>query len=145
MPIAPRVLLACVMCMGAGACANASPAAPSQVLIATPLSPINGAVVDNGCFDFSNQSVQDYDWTDVPNATAYNLYVIGPTAAIPTVNLSTITGSEYRDSDTGWTGSVVGWRWRVRALVGGVWRDWSSDGIFNFEPPNTDCPPMKAS
>lgn len=120
-------------------CGGGAPTAPPPVLIPTVLSPINSAVVDNGCFDFSNPSVQDYDWSDVPNATAYHLYVIGPSAAVPTVDVSTITASQYRDADTAWVGNTTGWRWRVRAMVGGSWRAWSTEGVFNFEPPNADC------
>ena len=141
MSVSPRLLVAvCVLGLGSTACGKDAPTTPAPVLVPTLLSPINNALVDNGCTDFSDPSIQDYDWTDVPNATAYHLYVFGPTALTPAVDISTITVSEYRDSDTSWVGNTVGWRWRVRAMVGGVWRDWSNDGVFNFELPDTDCP-----
>lgn len=115
------------------------------LLLAQPvhLSPPLGAVLDNGCSTpppYDN-IVRNFEWSSVPAATAYNLYVIGPTASVPTINVvqpgtqhHSVTTSAYVAPP-----NAIGWRWKVRAMVGGVWGPYSAERTFNVEMVNTDC------
>jgi hypothetical protein len=102
------------------------------------LKPAAGATLENGARDGSKVLAREFDWSDVPGATQYHLYVIGPKSALPSVNIQTLTTSSYRfeakmhvvDENR------LGWRWRVRALVNGTWSDWSEERTFNVAPLN---------
>lgn len=104
------------------------------------MSPINDAIMDNSCGFQLDLITWAFDWSDCPGATAYNLYVIYPGALNPIID-ATVTASEYIFSITGTLSenARVGWTWKVRALINGVWGGWSQEGIFNVEPLNTDC------
>ncbi len=119
-------------------CGGSSPAAPTLV-IPTLVTPVIGALLPNGCFDFSRQRVWDFDWSDVPGATAYHLYVIGPTATNPVIDIEQLSASSYRSTSTGWNNTLDGWQWRVRARVGGTFRDWSETRTFSVDAPNRGC------
>jgi len=108
------------------------------------VSPLPGAVLDNGCkITPSAGSIEwDFGWAAVPGATAYHLYVTGPpNATIPLINNSGIATSNFHYSSPGSyvdDTNLLGWTWRVRALVGNAWTAWSDERSFNVEPP-TDC------
>ena len=104
------------------------------------MTPVTGALLPNGCFNFSRERVWNFDWSDVAGATAYHLYVIGPTATNPLVDIEQLSGSSYRLSSTGWANTPLdGWQWRVRARVGGTFREWSETRTFSVEFPNQGC------
>jgi tetratricopeptide (TPR) repeat protein len=115
----------------------------------TLLKPAAGAILDNGAIDFSKMMVWEFDWSDVPGATQYHLYVIGPEQpgprqTNPGINNSTLTSSYYRHEvkamiygDRG----RLGLRWRVRALVKGTWTDWSETRTFDVAPLDDSKPP----
>ena len=118
------------------------PARTLQIMPPKLLSPANGEVVDNGCRDRSNGITWDFDWSDVPGATAYHIRV-WRNPALPVVNQTNVASSEYHhDSPQSFiiNTNLTGWRWRVRARVGGVWGPWSRTGLFRAERLNTDCP-----
>jgi hypothetical protein len=104
------------------------------------LAPPEGAVLDNGCTDFSNPKTWDFAWTGVAGATAYNLYVIGANAQNPVIN-STVDGTTYRFVNNGYVANQnrLGWRAKVRAYVDGVWGAYGPERSFDVEPVNTDC------
>src|SRR5262249_45995631 len=108
------------------------------VLTAGPtlLTPASGAALDNGSLDGSTARVWTFNWSEAPGATQYHLYVIGRTATIPFINNSTLTSSSYRFAAKGYVGDPnrLGWRWKVRALVNGVWSDWSEERTFDVAP-----------
>lgn len=106
------------------------------------LTPVNGAVMDNGCSDKSNGITWDFDWSDVPGASAYHIRV-WKNPALPVVNKMDVATSNYQDDSPQSyiiNSNRLGWRWRVRARRGGVWGPWSRIGVFIVEPLNTDCP-----
>lgn len=117
---------------------GASPAAPAPA-VPTPLAPAANAILLNGCFDFSRERLWDFDWTDVRRASAYQLHVASATAQKPMIDRDDITASSFRHNSTGWTGTLSGWQWRVRAKVNGVFGDWSPTMTFGVEPPNVGC------
>ena len=106
------------------------------------VSPAVGAVLDNGCsFDRSNEIQWDFDWDDVPGATAYHLIVQGAGAIYAAIDEPNIPESKYRWHRPGYIidANSRGWRWKVRAVDGSD-TAWSTERIFHVEPNNTDCP-----
>lgn len=106
------------------------------------VSPANGTVMDNGCQDKSNGVTWDFDWKDVPGATAYHIRV-WKNPALPVVNNMNVATSDYHyDSPQTYiiNTNLTGWRWMVRAKVGRAWGPWSRVGFFRVERLNTDCP-----
>ncbi|MDT4967551.1 MAG: hypothetical protein QOJ64_2288 [Acidobacteriota bacterium] len=116
---------------------------PRLLQIPSPklLSPANGAVMDNGCSDKSNGITWDFDWSDVPGATAYHIRV-WRNPALPVINRMNVATSDYHyDSPQTYVinSNLAGWRWRVRAKVGATWGPWSRTGFISVERLNTDC------
>jgi hypothetical protein len=119
------------------------PPSSSTLCVPVPLSPLNGAVLDNGRDDAKDAIVWDFDWSDCARATEYFLYVTGPSAAFPLINRGGITQSSYRHFSCGSRVAEQNrsvWSWRVRAKTDGVWGDWSPFRTFSVEPVNTDPP-----
>lgn len=114
-----------------------APAAPLLI------SPANGAVMDNGCSPKPNGITWDFDWSDVPGATAYHLRV-WKNPALPIINNMSVPSSSFHyaspPADYIINTNLTGWRWMVRAKVRGVWGPWSSVRTFRVERLNTDCP-----
>lgn len=112
------------------------------------ISPEQDAILDNGSTDFSDPMIWDFDWSDCAYATAYNLYVKGATASIPLVNVTIGVSQYHREVYSYITyGLRFNWTWKVRALIGGVWGEWSEVRTFDVEMPNTDTnlPPYEPS
>jgi hypothetical protein len=109
----------------------------------TLVSPANGALMDNGCQPPKQNNVTwDFDWSDVPGATAYHIRV-WRNPALPFINDMNVTSSAYHfDKPQGYVSNnnLLGWRWRVRAKVHGAWGPWSIARSFRVEKLNTDCP-----
>jgi len=110
----------------------------------TLVSPAAGAELDNGCQPSPSAGTVEWDfsWAAIPGASAYHLYVLGPDATIPLIDMSSISTTSFHFSDQG--GYIIednryGWIWMVRGLVNGTWTAWSETRSFNVEPP-TDCP-----
>lgn len=110
-----------------------------QICVPTLLAPEAGAKLDNGCSSVDNGVLWEFDWSDCPNADAYEIYVRQP--SLTPLDVSTLTASSYTVLED----RVVpeeyrhGWYWKVRAKVNGTWGAWSPDRAFEVEPVNTDC------
>jgi hypothetical protein len=135
-----RTRIAAVLLLAAAAVACDRPPTAPTSLVPVLLSPAIGAVLPNGCFDFSREYNWDFDWQGVPGATVYHLYVIGPEVSVPLIEIENRVPSTYRHTSIGWIGRTFGWRWRVRARVDGTFRDWSAWSSFSVEPPDIGCP-----
>ena len=113
-------------------------------------SPANGAVLDNGCENLSNLLIWDFAWsgTACAGATQYNIYVYHPQALEPAID-AVVPTTSYHKEDYLYAPEIyrLGWRWRVRAMISGLWTDWSLERAFDVEPVNTDCnsPPIVSS
>jgi hypothetical protein len=121
--------------------AVAEPARRLQIPAPKLISPVNGAVMDNGCQDKSNGVTWDFDWSDVPGASAYQLKV-WKNPALPVINNMNVATSDYHyDSPQSYiiNSNLTGWRWQVRAKAGGAWGPWSKIGFFSVERLNADC------
>jgi hypothetical protein len=115
---------------------------PSQTTIPTLILPRNNDVLDNGCENRKDGVVWEFKWSEVERAQRYHLYVSGKTAKYPVIDESAILETSYKDERQQ---SYIaeqhryGWRWKVRAMVDGVWGEWSVERTFDVEPLNTDC------
>ena len=111
------------------------------------LKPAAGATLENGAIGGKKVRVWEFGWSEVPGATRYHIYAIGRNAVLPSINNPTVTSSSYRDEEKGYIGDKnrLGWRWKVRALVKGVWTDWSEERTFDVAPlePSKPTPPKK--
>ena len=89
------------------------------------------------------ETAWNFSWSGCPGATQYHLYVIGPNALNPIVDIDTLKTPSYLDRSTHYgITSLSGWTWRVRAYLAGRWGDWSETRTFNVNPV---APPAKAS
>lgn len=109
------------------------------------LQPQPNAMLDNGCVDRSDPTEWDFDWSDIPGAAEYQLFVMGRVAKYPVIDRLDLHGSEYRHvSPHSYIVErhATGWRWKVRAhMKDGTWTPWSEERSFDVEPVNTDCRP----
>jgi hypothetical protein len=110
-------------------------------LVPNLIAPQNGDVLDNGSYYHreSDGVTWKFEWSGVPQATRYHLYVIHPGAKNPVIDKSDITTTSFLQEGHG--DYIVdryckGWRWKVRAMVAGTWREWSPEGTFDVEPLN---------
>jgi endonuclease/exonuclease/phosphatase family metal-dependent hydrolase len=113
---------------------------PPDEFIPRLISPKKGAILDNGCTGGRNEIVWNFKWSELSNATLYQLYVKGDKAWIPIINTYTNKPS-YHFQGGGYIieANRFNWRWKVRALIGGKWYGWSENRRFDVEPLNTDC------
>lgn len=119
---------------------GAAPMAPPAPML---ISPASGAVMDNGCKPKADGITWDFDWSDVPGATAYHIRVFR-NPALPLINNMGVASSSFHYTsaphDHIINANLGGWRWMVRAKVGAMWGPWSAPRFFRVEKLNTDCP-----
>ena len=118
--------------------------APTQACTPMLLTPVDGAIMDNGRYDSQNPIVWEFEWAGCPQATAYRLFVIyaggGMLGGAVVNEVITTTTYTYR-TDTGVVANEnAGWIWQVQAQVDGVWGGWSQVRAFRVEPADTDPP-----
>jgi hypothetical protein len=120
--------------------ASAPPMAPPPPML---ISPVNGALMDNGCKPKADGITWDFDWSDVPGATAYHIRV-WKNPALPLINNMSVAASSFHyasaPADHIINTNLTGWRWMVRAKFGTAWGPWSRVRYFRVERLNTDCP-----
>ena len=115
---------------------------PDPALVPELTLPADGGLADNGCStDESDAIVWDFNWSDVPGATSYELWVKHRSSAAPEVHLTDLSTSSHRVGRIATTDGefLQGWEWKVRATVNGVAQPWSPVATFSVEPPDTDC------
>lgn len=105
------------------------------------IAPAANAVLDNGCVPNGDSLVWDFDWSDVPGATKYELTVLNTNAIFAEIDDSTLTASSYHYSKVAtYTNLTTGWLWWARAYVNGSWQAWAGPRAFSVEAVSTDCP-----
>jgi hypothetical protein len=130
-----------VAVVGLAFCA-ACQSAPAPDLTPTLGIPAEGALADNGCpSDPSEAVVWDFDWSDVPGATSYELWVKHRSSQEPEIHETGLQTSSHRAGRFAMLDGehLQGWEWKVRAEVNGAYQPWSRTAAFNVEPPDTDC------
>lgn len=120
------------------------PLAPPPVL----LTPQAGAVVDNGCENRTDGTLWSFEWSEVPGATCYHIFVKNRGAKNPVVDDDRVVANAY--TKIGRKTYVInkyltGWTWKVQAKVNGEWGHWSEEREFSVEPLDTDCLETKSS
>jgi len=117
---------------------------PPSLCMPYLISPLEGAIMDNGRTDRADSIVWDFDWSDCPEATQYHLYVKLPGAELPVIDNQSITSSSYHYDCPGCYISDenrLGWTWKVGVKIGDMWVRWTPTRTFDVEPVNTDPPP----
>jgi serine/threonine protein kinase/tetratricopeptide (TPR) repeat protein len=101
----------------------------------TLLKPAAGATLENSAPGASNSYVWEFNWAKVPGATKYHLCMMPKPKALSISN-PLLTSTSYRYEANGYIAdhNRMGWRWKVRALVNGVWTDWSEERTFDVSP-----------
>ncbi|MCH8987821.1 MAG: serine/threonine-protein kinase [Chloroflexi bacterium] len=101
----------------------------------------NGTVLEDGSPDVSDYRLWEFDWSDCERATQYHLVVVGPSASTPLIDERDLTSPVHLFDRTGYIAeaNLLGWKWKVRAMVDGDWSDWSETQTFNVEPPTTNA------
>jgi hypothetical protein len=109
----------------------------NAVLVPTLLSPMNGAVLPNGCGTVNcSEPTWTFTWSPVPGAAFYHIRVAGGTAEFPIVDATDVTSTSYSFLQMGSVGNsnLQGWQWMVQASVNGVYQAWSAAGTFSVAP-----------
>lgn len=109
------------------------------------LTPEEGDVLDNGCFDRSDEIRWEFSWAPCDDAQRYHLYVIGPGATFPVVDDRSVRETTHVHRSSGFVAEQnrLGWSWKVRANVRGQYGPWSPSRTFDVEPRDTDCPELR--
>ena len=108
--------------------------------VPTLVSPEENAVMDNGCVTGGDSIAWTFQWSAVPNATSYELFVGHIGDAFAFIDDSTSQTTFHYDNVGGYTSALAGWHWWVRATVNGVKQGWAGPRDFTVETINTDCP-----
>jgi hypothetical protein len=119
-----------------------APATGPNRLEAVPpslLEPAEGAVLKNGNRQKGIPPVWVFRWSEVPGAERYHLHVVHEHNTIPIIN-DWSDEPQYQYVDPNPTAIIPeeiqkGWRWRVKAQVGGRWSRWSEVRTFAVEAP----------
>ena len=109
--------------------------------VPVPLSPPEGAEMDNGCLSRTDPQVWEFDWSDVRDATRYQLFVQHVGSAFPVINTVMLSPSCTHSSPGAYVidGNGFNWQWKVRAELNGTVGEYSQTRTFSVEPVNTDC------
>jgi hypothetical protein len=129
----PALIAVALLACGCGAATSPSLDAPTLV------SPVDFAILDNGCQDHSNPMTWDFAWSSVPGATSYHLYVKQDAATFPVIDQKGITVAAYTLNTSSFTAALTGWHWYVQAEANGTEGPSSRMGTFDVEPVDTDC------
>ncbi len=116
---------------------------PQGACVPSLIAPPANAVLDNGRRDGTEGLEWDFDWSDCPRASRYEIVVTHRGAANPAID-AMVAGSAYHHArpDSYIAGANrFDWTWQVRAFVDRAWGDWSAPRAFEVEPEDTDPPP----
>jgi hypothetical protein len=94
------------------------------------ISPAEGEILNN----IKGHRSEFYDWTDVPGATKYHLYVRNSNAINLSIDIET-TQSYYKEDRDGYVANKnrLNWYWEVSAYANGEWYK-SSQNHFSYAP-----------
>ena len=106
------------------------------------ISPLAGALLDNGRTDRADGITWGFEWSECPAVDWYQLHVTHVGAANPYINDWNVFGLGYQHSVNAYISDSnrSNWVWKVRAWLGGRWGEWSESRPFDVEPVNTDQP-----
>lgn len=106
-------------------------------------SPAAGAVLPQRRLpDGKFESAWTFSWTPCPGADRYHLFVIGPGAQNPIVNVDDLDQTSYTERSTHFgIDQLEGWTWKVRARFDSRWGGWSETRAFNVNSTSDAVPP----
>lgn len=79
------------------------------------------------------ETVWTFSWRACAGADRYHLFVIGPGATNPIVDIASLTKPSYTERSTHFgIDDLNGWTWKVRAGYGDSWGDWSAVRQFSI-------------
>ena len=110
-----------------------------QVCIPDQVLPEDAAVMDNGCTNQDNGILWEFDWDDCPGADMYSIHLSHSSLEAPFDRDLTISQFSLLEDRVLPDEARIGWTWRVRARVNGVWGNYTADRTFDVERLNTDC------
>jgi hypothetical protein len=110
-----------------------------QVCIPNQLLPEDNAVMDNGCTSQDNGILWDFDWDDCPGADMYSFHLSHPSLETPFDRDLPVSSFSLLEDRVLPEETRIGWTWRVRARVNGIWGNYTADRTFDAERVNTDC------
>ena len=110
-----------------------------QICIPPQLTPEEAAEMDNGCTSQDNGISWEFDWEDCPEAEAYSIHLDHPSLETPFDRDLTESSFSLLEDRVIPEESRIGWTWKVRARVNGLWGNYSPDRTFDVERVNTDC------
>ena len=110
-----------------------------QVCIPAQIAPENAAVMDNGCTNRENGISWEFDWDDCPAAEQYSIHIDHPSLEQPLDRDLPVSAFSLLEERLIPEESRIGWTWRVRAMVNGIWGNYGPDRTFDVERVNTDC------
>jgi hypothetical protein len=109
----------------------------------TITSPLENAIMDNGCQSGKNPREWSFSWTPINNnALPYHLVVQKVGVAVPVIDV-VVNSNTYTSSQGGFiaNANATGWQVRVQArLADGTYGPYSAPVTFSVEPVDTDCP-----
>jgi len=119
--------------------------AAAEACVPEPISPKPATVMANNCHDWPDSAVWEFEWHSCPGAERYHLQVDQPDADIPEfeVNASDLSDTSYQmKASSGWVEDAYrfDWSWRVRAMTGGIWGEWSTSREFAVKTSQAECP-----
>ncbi len=116
--------------------------AAAPVCVPTLTSPADGATLDNGRYDGQDRLSWGFNWSDCAGATRYDLHV--SRGSFIAISKNDIGSSSHIFSRETYYADLTGWSWKVRAMVGGTWGEWSPARSFRLEPVQTDSAPLSS-
>jgi serine/threonine protein kinase len=111
------------------------PLLPQIASIPRLLKPAEADLLSNGAKGSARTHAWEFTWSEVPGASSYELYVVGPTATKPIIDATMTATSKRVEFSEGYHRSGDGWHWKVRAKVNGAWGSWSESWVFRVETP----------
>lgn len=110
--------------------------------IVTLNSPQTNATLANGQENNSTKYSWNFDWTDTPNAQQYEILVSHPSNAGKSFR-KTVSTSEYKlvQRNHRTSAELLGWSWKVRPIVNGVYGQWSTTRKFTVDQPGKQAKP----
>ncbi len=124
---------------------------PNTVYFKTPptinnipklLKPAANTTLANGMQNNSISYTWYFDWANVPNAQQYEILISHPTNAGKSLR-KTVTKSEYKlvQKHHKSSAELLGWSWKVRAIINGSYTNWSISQKFTVHKPKINPTP----
>ena len=110
-----------------------------QICVPAQLTPAPGESMDNGCSNGQNGISWEFDWDDCPAADLYSIHIDHPSLEQPIDRDLPVSAFSLLEQRAIPEDSRIGWTWKVRARVNGIWGNYSPDRTFDVERLNTDC------